>query len=183
VRALNPADRASLQALLDAGEELGALGDPVDALPKWRIDAPPPADALMAHYHEGERTSGIRWHYLAAINLVETAMGRIHGLSVAGAQGPMQFMPQTWDQYGRGDINDPRDSILAAARYLRASGGPADMDGAIYAYNRSHHYVRAIQVFANQVATDPDAFLLFYSWQVVVPTTSGPALLPEGWAS
>ncbi|MDQ6746731.1 MAG: lytic transglycosylase domain-containing protein, partial [Candidatus Dormibacteraeota bacterium] len=175
--ALQPADRASLQAMLEAGDELGAMGDPSDSLPNWRIAAPPPSAALLDHYHEAERASGIPWQYLAAINLVETAMGRIHGLSVAGAQGPMQFMPQTWEGYGRGDINDPRDSILAAARYLRARGGPADMDGALYGYNQSHHYVRAIDIFANQVAADPDAFLLYYSWQVLVPTTSGPALL------
>ncbi len=33
------------------------------------------------------------WYYLAAINLIETRMGRIDGLSTAGAQGPMQFLP------------------------------------------------------------------------------------------
>jgi membrane-bound lytic murein transglycosylase B len=27
----------------------------------------------------------------------------------------MQFMPATWDAYGEGDIDDPRDAILAAA--------------------------------------------------------------------
>ena len=181
--ALAPADSASLQAALDAGNELGAIGDPGDSLPHWRITPPPPAAALLADYREAERTYGIPWQYLAAINLVETAMGRIQGLSVAGAQGPMQFMPQTWATYGRGDINDPRDAIVAAARYLHARGGPQDMDAALYAYNQSHHYVRAIDIFAQQVATDQDAYRLYYSWQVVVPTTSGPALLPEGWSS
>ncbi len=58
-------------------------------------------------------------------------MGRIRGLSVAGARGPMQFIPETWARWGRGDIDSPRDSILAAGRYLgvqRAS--PADRGGA-----------------------------------------------------
>jgi len=181
--ALHPGDAASLQASIDAGNELGAIGDPGDSLPHWRITPPPPVAALMADYHEAERAYSIPWQFLAAINLVETAMGRIQGLSVAGAQGPMQFMPQTWATYGRGDINDPRDSILAAARYLRARGGPQDMDTALYAYNQSHHYVRAIDIFAQQIATDQDGYRLFYSWQVLVPTTSGPALLPEGWSS
>ncbi|MFN2464007.1 MAG: transglycosylase SLT domain-containing protein [Candidatus Dormibacteria bacterium] len=180
---LRGADRTSAQAILDAGDELAVLGDEVDGTPKWQIFAPEPAETLLAHYHEGERSYGIPWPYLAAINLVETAMGRIHGLSVAGAQGPMQFMPATWATFGRGDVNDPHDSILAAARYLHASGGPGDMDAAIYAYNRSHHYVRAVDVFASQVATDPDAFLLYYNWDVVVPTGAGPALIPQGWVA
>ena len=43
---------------------------------------------------------GIDWTYLASIHLVETRMGRIRGTSVAGAQGPMQFIPATWASYG-----------------------------------------------------------------------------------
>ena len=35
----------------------------------------------------------------------------------------MQFMPATWKSYGRGgDIQDPRDAILAAGRFLAAAG-------------------------------------------------------------
>ena len=56
----------------------------------------------------------------------------------------MQFMPATWRAYGLGgDIDDPRDAILAAANYLHASGAPQDVDRALYAYNHSRAYVRA----------------------------------------
>lgn len=41
-------------------------------------------------------------------------------VSSVGAMGMMQFMPDTWAQYGRGSIFDPRDALFAAARYLRA---------------------------------------------------------------
>ena len=183
IAALKPSDRPSLGAILSAGDELTPLGDEVSGTPQWRISAPDPADRLADNYHEGERAYGIPWQYLAAINFVETAMGRIHGLSVAGAQGPMQFMPATWATFGRGDVNNPRDAVLGAARYLRASGGPGNMDAALYSYNRSNHYVRAIDIFAEQVAADPDAFTLYYNWQVMVPTSDGPAVIPEGWSS
>ena len=69
-------------------------------------------------------------------------MGRIRGTSTAGAKGPMQFLPSTWEAYGEGDIEDPDDAIMAAARYLANYGAPADMDRALFAYNHSDHYVR-----------------------------------------
>jgi len=68
------------------------------------IVAPPPADELLGHYRAAGDEFGVDWTYLAAIHLVETRMGRIRGTSTAGAHGPMQFMPATWDAYGEGDV-------------------------------------------------------------------------------
>ena len=110
-----------------------------DTLPAWRIVPPAPAEDLLRYYQRGERAFGIGWEYLAAINLVETGMGRIRGTSVAGAQGPMQFLPTTWASWGRGDIQDPADAIMAAARYLAHDGGarPSRLDDALFRYNNS----------------------------------------------
>ena len=89
-------------------------------LPAWRIIAPEPAKNLLTYYQKAESTTGIEWEVLAAVNLVETGMGRIDGISVANAQGPMQFLPTTWAEagIGQGNIRDPHDAIQAAARYL-----------------------------------------------------------------
>ncbi|HWL66263.1 MAG TPA: lytic transglycosylase domain-containing protein, partial [Actinomycetota bacterium] len=122
----------------------------------------------------GERRFDVPWEVLAAVNAVETRFGRILGPSSAGALGPMQFMPATWEQYGAGgDIMDPHDSIIAAARYLSASGAPERMDDALFAYNRSNHYVDAILGYANQIMRDPRYYYTYYFWEVFLRTTKG----------
>ena len=105
---------------------------------------------------------------------LESAFGRVRSASEAGARGPMQFLPATWREYGMGgDIDDPRDAILAAANYLRRSGAPRDLDGALFAYNHSTSYVRAIRRFARRMRTDERAFPAYYAWQVYVRTPTG----------
>ena len=72
----------------------------------------------------------------------------------------MQFLPATWKAYGMGgDIDDPRDAILAAANYLHRRVPREDLDGALFAYNPSTSYVRAIRRFARRMRSDDRAFL------------------------
>jgi hypothetical protein len=179
-----PADVAPwVQANLDASAALSKLTPPQTELPDWTILTPPPADELRAHYAEAEQQSGIPWAYLAAIHFLETRTGRIRGNSSAGAQGPMQFIPSSWAAYGDGgDVDDNRDAILAAGRYLRAAGGPADMDRAIFAYNHDSGYVTAVQAYARNLLADPRAYDGYYQWQVYYRTVDGAVLLPEGYA-
>jgi hypothetical protein len=180
--AVPPSIRSAVEANLSAAQQIDDLNGASSALPHWRIVAAPAPDVLLGYYGEAERAYGIAWQYLAAINLIETNMGRIQGLSSAGAQGPMQFMPATWASYGRGDVNNPRDAILAAGRYLQAHGAPSNMTRAIYAYNPSMLYVRAIQLYAQQMFANERTFLAYYNWQVYVQTKSGEVLLPEGFS-
>jgi cell wall-associated NlpC family hydrolase len=91
---------------------------------------------------------------LAGINEIETAFGTNLNISSAGAQGWMQFMPETWAAYGVdangdgvADPYNPEDAIFSAANYLSASGMPADTYGAIFAYNHADWYVA--EVLAN----------------------------------
>jgi membrane-bound lytic murein transglycosylase B len=169
---------------VDARRQLQAMAQPKDTLPAWRIDPPAPADELIGYYHAAESESGVGWNYLAAINLVETRLGSINGVSTAGAEGPMQFLPSTFAPYGRGgDIHSPHDSILAAGRYLAANGFGNDRDHAIYQYNHSNQYVRAVDQYAALIAADPAAFPTFYRWDVYYFSTAGDVLLPIGYAA
>jgi soluble lytic murein transglycosylase-like protein len=181
--ALLPDDVRSLVAAnIDAGVSLRALVTPGSDLPAWRIIEPAPMDELLGHYRKAEAEFGVPWSYLAAVHLVETFMGRIRGTSSAGAQGPMQFIPSTWAAYGDGDINDTGNAIRAAARYLRANGAPRDMSTALYRYNPSQHYVRAVTGYAEVMNAGPAAFRGYYHWQVYYLTREGDVLLPIGYA-
>jgi hypothetical protein len=169
---------------VDARAQLTAMAETRDTIPVWRIVAPAPAGELLGYYREAEAASGVGWNYLAAINLIETRLGSVVGPSSAGAQGPMQFLPSTFAGYGDGgDIYSPRDSILAAGRYLAANGFAGNHDQAIYQYNHAAQYVRAVNDYADVLAVDPAAFTGFYRWEVYVKTTAGDLLLPIGYAS
>jgi hypothetical protein len=114
------------------------------------------------------------WELVAAIGKVECDHGRGPDPSCsregaenyAGAGGPMQFLATTWATYGvdadgdhRADRWNPADAIFGAARYLRASGAPGDVQRAIYAYNHSGIYVDNVvalmQKYRQMAATAP----------------------------
>jgi Transglycosylase SLT domain len=167
---------------VDARRQLGAMAHARDTLPAWRIEPPVPADQLMGYYHAAEAESGVGWNYLAAINFVETHFGGINGVSTAGAQGPMQFLPSTFASYGQGgDILSPHDSIMAAGRLLAANGFAGDHDRAIYGYNHASEYVRAVDQYAALIGSDPAAFAAYYRWDVYYYTSAGDVLLPIGY--
>jgi membrane-bound lytic murein transglycosylase B len=108
------------------------------------------------------------------VNFVESAFGRIRSASEAGARGPMQFLPSTWRAFGMGgSIDDPHDAILGAANLLHHDGAPHELNRALFAYNHSTAYVRAIRRFARRMHADPRAFLTYYAWQVFVRTSKG----------
>lgn len=185
--ALPPRWRPVVERHLAARREFLAMhrGHPgLRALPAWRIIPPAPAEQLLAHYRKAAAATGIDWEVLAAINLVETGMGRIDGISVANAQGPMQFLPTTWAQpgVGAGDIRDPHDAIQAAGRYLVRRGGLQDIRRGLWGYNNSDHYGRAVLHYAALLKDDPHAYIGLYHWEIHVASTAGDLWLPVGYA-
>jgi hypothetical protein len=128
---------------LEIAEE-DIVARPVEPIPFKRYVQIYKAAAKRYGFAEG-------WYVLAAVGKVESNHGENMGPSSAGAMGPMQFLPSTWEQYGvdgNGDgeenIMDPRDVIPAAASYLADGGAPEDWPKALYTYNHSGQYVREV---------------------------------------
>jgi soluble lytic murein transglycosylase-like protein len=172
---------ATSRANLSAAGALAQLNQPRHSLPPWKIVAPPPPGTLLGYFKAAQSRSGVPWQYLAAIELIETDFGRVVGLSTAGAEGPMQFMPATWAEYGRGNIHNPRDAIFGAARFLVANGAPRDMPAAIYHYNPSRDYVAAVRAYAGRMTADPRAVYGYYYWQVIYARAHRLLILPVGF--
>jgi Transglycosylase SLT domain len=108
-----------------------------------------------SRYGLGEKGPSV----LASINEIETGFGENNTVSSAGAEGWMQFMPETWAAYGvdangdgRKDPFNAADAIYAAARYLKASGAPGDWREAIFAYNHADWYVEDVLAGAERFA-------------------------------
>jgi hypothetical protein len=162
---LPPALASEVRELTRAARALRKLshGTP----PRKLKTAPPkPLADLVGFYGNARKRYGIGENYLAAIHLVETKFGKVKSNSVAGAKGPMQFIPSTWRIYGMGgNIKDDHDAILAAANLLRHSGAPRSYGRALYSYNPSRLYVDAVQRYAKMIARDPYALYFLYCWE------------------
>jgi membrane-bound lytic murein transglycosylase B len=157
-----------------AGSNLLSLAGPVSRPDLIRTQAPEPPGVLLEFYREAEERFGVAWQVLAAVNYTESKFGRVVSESLAGAQGPMQFIPSTWAAYGLGgDVHDPHDAILGAANYLHASGAPGDYRVALNHYNPVPEYVDAVMRYARQMTRDPRTFYAYYNWQVFVLTKHG----------
>lgn len=123
-----------------------------------------PVANLLGYYRSAASAYGIGWGYLAAINFIETDFGRDQGTSSAGAQGPMQFLPSTWAEYGDGSITSEHDSVWAAARMLSADGAPEDYASAVFDYNNDQNYVQAVLGLAQAMEADPLWLDRLYYW-------------------
>jgi soluble lytic murein transglycosylase-like protein len=122
-----------------------------------RAVEPIPKKEYIKLYKKAARDYGFGpdWYILAAVGKVESNHGENMGPSSAGAMGPMQFLPSTWESSGvdgNGDgvanILDPEDSIPAAAGYLKDGGAPRDWYRALYGYNHADWYVKKVLAVA-----------------------------------
>jgi hypothetical protein len=147
-------------ASLEGAEEqtMGEASAEPSALARGEIPA-----AYLGLYEQAAARCGLDWAILAGIGKMECDHGRDAdpacrregATNSAGAGGPMQFIAQTWTQYGldgdgdgRIDRWDPADAIYAAANYLHQSGAPGDYRSAIFAYNHAGWYVADVERWA-----------------------------------
>ena len=163
---------------LEAMEEAGLLDPPVSApasgtagesreeelrIAREEIVVDPVDELPLSGYRELYKQAaedygfGSDWYVLMAVGKVESNHGENMGPSSAGAMGPMQFMPSTWETAGvdgNGDgvpnIMDPEDAIPAGAKYLADNGAPEDWYSALFAYNGAGWYVQEVLEVAEQ---------------------------------
>lgn len=163
---------------LEAMEEAGLLDPPASApegepgeesreeelrIAREEIVAEPVEELPLSGYRRLYKQAaedygfGPDWYVLMAVGKVESNHGENMGPSSAGAMGPMQFMPSTWETAGvdgNGDgvpnIMDPEDAIPAGAKYLADNGAPEDWYAALFAYNGAGWYVREVLEVAEQ---------------------------------
>lgn len=157
LQGLRASERARIQSQSPASGITSSIPASKEARIAQNIVARPVAPISKKAYEKlykkaaKEYGFGEDWYILAAVGKVESNHGENMGPSSAGALGPMQFLPSTWETAGvdgNGDgvanIMDPRDAIPAAARYLRDGGAPDDWYAALYSYNHADWYVREV---------------------------------------
>ncbi|MGX1101556.1 lytic transglycosylase domain-containing protein [Amorphus sp. MBR-141] len=118
-------DRAARHCavLLLAGALSVCAGPGVAIAQSAPVERPAAGHPYAAHIAEASQRFGIPEHWIRAVLRAESA-GDVRAVSMAGAMGLMQVMPDTWadlrvrHQLGR-DPYDPRDNILAGTVYLR----------------------------------------------------------------
>ena len=118
-------DRAAwcCAVLLLAGALSVCAGSGVAVAQSAPVERPAAAHPYAAHIAEASQRFGIPEHWIIAVLRAESA-GDVRAVSLAGAMGLMQVMPDTWTglrvRYGLGrDAYDPRDNIMAGTAYLR----------------------------------------------------------------
>ncbi|MFB7707507.1 MULTISPECIES: NlpC/P60 family protein [unclassified Streptomyces] len=127
-----------------------------------------PRIMLALYQRAAPECRGLSWTILAAIGKVETDHGRHPTMiSPAGAVGPMQFLPSTFNQYSHpvpaGGKNpptpwDPVDAVYAAERMLCANGAKngRNLRSAIFSYNHANWYVdKVLKIAAQYEAAAP----------------------------
>jgi soluble lytic murein transglycosylase-like protein len=104
------------------------------------------AQSLEPYFLDSANRYGIDPRVLRVLCYLESRF-RLTAISVKGARGPMQFMPETAARYGLSNPHDPKAAIDAAARYfrdlLRRFDGRIDL--AFAAYNAGEGAVQAFQ--------------------------------------
>lgn len=118
---------------------------------------------FRALFVEAQRQSGIDWRLLAAVAYQESQWDPL-ATSETGVRGIMQLTEETARHLGVRDRLDPRESVIAAARYLRDLKGrlperiqePDRTWLALAAFNIGMGHLEDARVLAQRQKLDPD---------------------------
>jgi hypothetical protein len=144
---------------------------PAEVSTSLPVDATPTSSGRPSSYIQlfqesaAQYCPGLSWTVLAAIGQIESADGQNEGPSTAGALGPMQFLPSTWQTWGTDGFGDtgapnimnPFDAVPSAARLLCADGAASGGQGlrtAIFDYNHAGWYVDEVLTLAGEYAQE-----------------------------
>jgi hypothetical protein len=125
------------------------------AMPRLLKNAPA---QLIPIYMQAAARYKVPWTVLAAIHKTETDFSLGGPItSCAGAEGPMQFMPATFAEFGVAapgvpgppDIDNVEDAIYSAAHMLSVDGFDNNPWQAVWDYNHSARYVSKVLQIAN----------------------------------
>ncbi len=140
---------------------------------KTRMVYPTSIPAIPEQYiryaNEAAAATGVSPSILLAVAAQESGFNP-GAVSPAGAEGLMQFIPATWEKYGRGSPFNARDAMFAGARYLRhlaiefhswrlafagynAGGGAVRRWGGIPPYRQTQNYVPEVLTKYQQIVS------------------------------
>ncbi len=119
----------------------------------------------QAWFQEAAAVTGIDWRLLAAIGYQESRWDEA-AVSPTGVQGVMMLTAETARRVGVADRNDPRDSILGGARYLRVVEKtiPARIPEpdrtwlTLAAYNVGYGHLEDARILTQRRGQDPDSW-------------------------
>ena len=133
---------------------------------------------LRKHFLDAERVTGIDWRLIAALAWQESHWDPF-ATSYTNVRGLMMLTEETADRLGVSNRLDPRESILAGARYLNMirNSLPHDMPEpdrtwlAIAGYNIGPGHLNAARTIGKQLNADPGAW---YDMKRILPLLAKP---------
>ncbi|NJD24070.1 MAG: membrane-bound lytic murein transglycosylase MltF [Betaproteobacteria bacterium] len=133
---------------------------------------------LRPHFHAAEALTQIDWRLIAAVAYHESHWDPA-ATSPTGVRGIMMLTEETADRLGVGNRLDPRESILAGARYINilketlpeTVAEPDRTWLALAAYNIGPGHFNAARRLAELLKADPDAW---YEMKRILPLLAQP---------
>ena len=133
---------------------------------------------LRKHFHTAQALSGLDWRLIAAVAYHESQW-EPEATSPTGVRGIMMLTEETADHLGVSNRLDPRESIIAGARYLNTL---KDLQGnhvqepdrtwlALASYNIGPGHFNAARTLAKQLKADPTAW---YEMKRILPLLAQP---------